>query len=134
MKSTLLFVLLLISYQIHAQDLVYRFDNSITKLPNNAFTNEARKYPKQGDFMVQTFFPMSTEQGDRAALVTIKNVSSGKRFLENSHVMALLADGQRITPFMNADKYAISANDTLTLTLEFGRHNYPIVSLYTSNN
>ncbi|MBD1582596.1 hypothetical protein [Pseudoalteromonas sp. S16_S37] len=134
MKSILLFVLLLISYQIQAQDSVYMFDNSVAKLPSNAFSNEARKYPKEGDFMVHAFFPMSTEQGDRAALVTIKNISSGKRFFENTHVMALLADGQRITPLMNADKYTLGGNETLTLTLEFGRHNYPIVSLYTSND
>ncbi|CAH9049713.1 hypothetical protein PSECIP111951_00008 [Pseudoalteromonas holothuriae] len=134
MKLPILFSLLLLSGFTVAQDPVYTFDSAIAKVPENAFTNNARQYPKNGDFIIQGYYPMSTVKGQRAALVTIKNTSTGKRFFEPEHVMALFADGSRHSPLMGDDKYSLQASETFTLTLEFGRYDYPIVSVYTSNN
>ncbi|BBN83648.1 hypothetical protein PA25_36330 [Pseudoalteromonas sp. A25] len=127
-------VLLFMSVHVQAQERVYTFDNTLTNIPSNAFTNDQRKYPKESDFKVQAYASMSSADGERAALVTIKNTSSGNRFFESPHIMALFADGQRVAPKMSADKYTVGGHDTLTLTLEFGRYNYPIVNVYTSNN
>ncbi|CAM4245237.1 hypothetical protein [Pseudoalteromonas byunsanensis] len=132
MKSYLLSFLLMFSSVSIAQQSIYTFDGNITNIPPSAFVNDSRQYPKISDFSLQAYFPMSSEQGDRAALVTIKNMASGKRFLQAEHVMAVLADGTRHTPITTVNKLALEGQQTVTLTVEFGRHDYPIVSVYTS--
>ncbi|WP_105169889.1 hypothetical protein [Pseudoalteromonas sp. T1lg23B] len=132
MKLYLISFLLAFSCVSIAGQSIYTFDGNITNIPPSAFVNDGRQYPKISDFSVQGYYPMSTEQGDRAALITLKNVASGKRFLQAEHVMAVLADGTRHTPVTTVNKQALEGLQTVTLTLEFGRHDYPIVSVYTS--
>ncbi|MCF6437251.1 hypothetical protein [Pseudoalteromonas sp. MMG022] len=132
MKLFLLPFLLIFSCVSIAQNSIYTFDGSIINIPPSAFVNDARQYPKISDFSLQVYHPMSSEQGDRAALVTIKNMAAGKRFFQAEHVMAVLADGARHTPISTVSKLALEGQQTATLTLEFGRHDYPIVSVYTS--
>jgi hypothetical protein len=134
MKRYFSFLMLLFSSQLLAQQNVYTFDVSVANVPPSAFENETRQYPKSSDFVLQVYHPMSTQEGERAALVTIKNTASGKRFFEAEHVLALLANGERVTPTMAKQKYALEGGESLTVTLEFGKHDYPLISVYTSEN
>ena len=83
--------------------------------------------------MVNSVF-MSSEQGRRVAVVTIRNDASGSRILQAEHIMALFADGRRVAPIALADNIKLEDGEQRSLTLSFGEDNYPILTIFTSNN
>ncbi|MCQ8878804.1 hypothetical protein NQT69_12400 [Pseudoalteromonas shioyasakiensis] len=99
-----------------------------------AFDNEAKIKPKDSDFNVVNAVHMSSEQGSRVAVVTIRNDASGSRILESDHIMALFADGSRRSPFSFPDAIKLDDGEQRSFTLSFGESNYPILTIYTSNN
>ena len=99
-----------------------------------AFDNEAKVKPKDSDFNVVNAVHMSSEQGSRVAVVTIRNDASGSRILESDHIMALFADGSRRSPFSFPDAIKLDDGEQRSFTLSFGESNYPLLTIYTSNN
>jgi limonene-1,2-epoxide hydrolase len=77
---------------------------------------------------------MSTQNGDRAALVVIKNMASGQRILDSKHIVAIIADGTRVFGNLTDAKVKLAGQEQITIKLEFGTFDYPIVSLYTSQS
>lgn len=72
---------------------------------------------------------MSNEQGDRRVTVTLTNRSSGNRIFVSEQIMALFANGDRLSPIET--KITFKGRETQTVTLNFGNHHYPILKVYT---
>ena len=70
---------------------------------------------------------MSNDRGERWALVTFMNQASGQRLLTNEVLVAEFADG--------SERYALNleakleGGETLTRTVFFGYHRFPISAL-----
>lgn len=95
------------------------------------FTNDRGIQPDISDFNVQHYVLMSNEKGDRRAVVTLENRSSGSRIFQSAQLMALMADGRRLSP--QAYKQKFKAGERISMTLSFGSHVDPILKIYTRN-
>lgn len=104
-------------------------DKAITKDIDFQFPNDNNIYPDTSDFKVINYVTMSNEQGDRRVTVTLHNSSSGNRIFVSKQIMALFANGDRISPIER--KVTFKGKETQTITLNFGTHHYPILSVYT---
>ncbi|TMP41038.1 hypothetical protein CWB96_07775 [Pseudoalteromonas citrea] len=117
-----------------AENDVYNFDTIQTLMPASAFENDARIYPKPSEFSIVRAIPMSTQAGERAALVVIKNMASGQRIFDTKHIVAIMADGTRVFGNLTDARVKLAGHEQTTIKLEFGPFDYPIVSLYTSES
>ncbi|MBB1334326.1 hypothetical protein H5154_10615 [Pseudoalteromonas sp. SR44-5] len=123
-----------VSGLVKANDEVLSVDQVALQGMQFSFENDAKVRPKNSDFSVVNSVLMSSEQGRRVAVVTIRNDASGSRILQAEHIMALFADGRRISPMALADNIKLDDGEQRTLTLSFGEDNFPILSIFTSNN
>ena len=101
-------------------------------IPENfelAFPNEQNLKPRKSDFAVVNYALMSNQVGERWAVVTIKNLATGWRMLDRKHLLAIAANGERIMPIDIQQHF--KAGETLTLTINFGEHQFPILSIYS---
>ncbi|MBE0379985.1 hypothetical protein [Pseudoalteromonas prydzensis] len=121
-------------FATQANDEVLSVDQVALQGMPFSFENDAKVRPKNSDFSVVNSVLMSSEQGRRVAVVTIRNDASGSRILQAEHIMALFADGRRVAPMALADNIKLDDGEQRTLTLSFGEDNYPILSIFTSNN
>lgn len=130
MHKIIFSVLLLLSFSIKANETEMLTVDRV--VPNNlelVFPNDRGIKPKPSDFKLVNYVVMSNELGERWAVVTVSNSSTGTRTLENGHLMALFADGQRKIP--KAFKESFSGNETLSITVSFGENKFPILSITT---
>jgi hypothetical protein len=74
---------------------------------------------------------MSNEIGERWSVITLTNLSTGNRNLEHEYLIALFADGNRTNPLEY--KLNFEGKETQTITVSFGEHQFPILSIYSSN-
>lgn len=129
MLKIISWILLATSFVAYSSDEVLSIDRIV---PNNfglAFPNESNIQPEQSDFQVNNFVLMSNEVGERWAVVTLTNLASGSRSLTNKHLMALVANGQRIIPIEFSQNF--KADETLSLTINFGESKFPLLSVYS---
>lgn len=110
-----------------ADENVLMIDQMPDKSVQLAFPNERNIQPKSGDFTVLNYVPMSSEDGDRWAIVTLKNTSSGSRIFESQYLIGLFADGERRAPLEY--KQTLNGGETVSITLAFGRHKFPLLSV-----
>lgn len=94
-----------------------------------AFPNDNNIVPEISDFRVINSILMSSEAGARWAVLTLVNNASGIRTLNNRHLIGLLADGNRIEP--QEFKQSFAANQTMSITLNFGESQFPLLEVYT---
>lgn len=130
MKRTLNFLLnsvTAIALPIAAEENVLMIDQMPDKSVQLAFPNERNIQPKAGDFIVLNYVPMSSEDGDRWAIVTLKNTSSGSRIFESQYLIGLFADGERRAP--SEYKQSLNGSEIVSVTLAFGRHKFPLLSV-----
>ncbi|ACV27101.1 hypothetical protein [Kangiella koreensis] len=104
-------------------------DKAITQDIQFQFPNDNNIHPDTSDFEVINYVTLSNEQGTRKATVTLHNSSSGNRIFVSKQIMALFANGDRLSPIEK--KVTFKGKETQTITLHFGNHSYPILSLYT---
>lgn len=97
-----------------------------------AFPNDDKISPSVSDFELVSFVLMSGDNGERWAALTLKNTSSGTRFLQSTHLLALFANGERKAPLKVKQRFR--GNETLSLNVPFGIHKFPILSVYTAND
>lgn len=103
-----------------------------TRLPAGfelAFPNESNTQPEISDFTIVNFVPMSNEEGERWVVITVTNTASGRRTLNQNHLMALVADGSRIHP--QELSQSILANETLSIVINFGISKFPLLNVYS---
>ena len=105
------------------------FDDHLPDSDQFVFEDQLPGYPKVSDFKIIRFQPMSNPCGDRWALVTLKNISPGTSSIENDHLIALLADGQK-RKAKNLDQ-RVAGNEQISLSVYFGRSTFPIIKVMT---
>ena len=88
-----------------------------------------RLKPKANDFKLLQFAPMSNKIGERWVLITVRNTSTGRRFLRSEYVVATFADGKQSHPIDLEE--SVDAEETFTKTIFFGVSKFPIVLLAT---
>ncbi len=125
---------LLASFNLSANNQVLSVDKVALQGMQFAFDNDAKVEPKNSDFTVINTVLMSSEQGNRVAVVTIRNDASGSRIIENQHLMALFANGGRKSPLSLPDGVKLEDGEQRSFTISFGESDYPILAVYTSNN
>ena len=88
--------------------------------------------PKKGDFEIVNYVLMSNEIGERWSVITLTNLATGNRTLDQEHLLGLFADGSRINPL----KYKLNfeGKETQSITVSFGDHKFPILNIYSSND
>jgi len=128
----LLPVLILISWFAQAEDNeALTVDRAISQNIQLAFPNDYNVDPKRGDFEIVNYVLMSNDVGERWAVITLTNLSSGNREFNNEHLIALFADGSRMSPLQY--KLNFRGRETQSITVSFGEHKFPILSIYSSN-
>ncbi|WP_289106707.1 hypothetical protein [uncultured Pseudoalteromonas sp.] len=127
-----LFLLVLCANVCAAQNNVLNVDRAIPNSMHLSFPNDNNITPKKSDFSIANYVLMSNEIGERWAVITLTNLASGKRELNQEHVLALFADGSRLTP--SEFKLGFNGNQTQSVTVSFAEHTFPILSVYTSND
>ena len=110
-----------------AEEDVLMVDQSIDPKMQLAFPNERNIQPRPGSFQVVNYVPMSSESGERWAIVTLKNMSSGSRIFESQYLLGLFADGDRKEPL--AFKQTLEGGEVVSMTLAFGRHKFPLLNV-----
>ena len=132
MKKYLVLALMVFSSAIQAEDTeVLNVDRSVANNINLSFPNDNNIKPKSGDFEIVNYVLMSNEMGERWSVITLTNLSSGNRDLEQDHLMALFADGSRKSPLQY--KLNFKGKETQSITVSFGEYKFPILSIYSSN-
>ncbi|MGL1956798.1 MAG: hypothetical protein OCD00_05715 [Colwellia sp.] len=130
MRKVIISVFFLLSFSSFANDTeVLTVDRVI---PNNlelAFPNDRGIKPKSSDFELVNYVVMSNEEGERWAVITVRNSSTGGRSFENGHLMALFANGIRKPPL--EFKINFEGNETQSITVSFGENKFPILSIIT---
>ncbi|MDP5136181.1 hypothetical protein ORJ04_09490 [Rheinheimera baltica] len=129
MLKRISWILLACSFGAYANEDVLSVDTIVSNSFDLVFPNESNIQPEQSDFKVNNFILMSNEAGERWVVVTMSNTSSGRRSLTHKHLMAIVADGQRIAPIEFIQSF--KANETLTLTINFGMSKFPLLSVYS---
>ncbi len=134
LKKIVVLSLLTISSQTglasnYAEDDALSIDKAITSDIDFQFPNDNNIYPDTSDFKIVNYVTMSNEQGARRVTVTLLNTSSGNRIFVSKQIMALFANGDRLSPVER--KVTFKGKETQTITLSFGTHHYPILSVYT---
>ena len=102
-------------------------DRTVPNAGSIIFPNDENIKPKSSNFRLLDYVLMSNELGERWAVVTIRNQSSGNRTFEHEQLMALFADGRRKVP--EAFSQHFKASETQSLTISFGKSKFPILHL-----
>jgi hypothetical protein len=126
-KAILILLFLLSSTTFANEKEVLTVDRVISHNIELAFDNDKNEKPKLSEFELVNYIVMSNELGERWAVVTVKNNASGNRILENDHLMALFANGERSNP--TSLKIIFDAKETKSLTVSFGENKFPILSV-----
>jgi len=106
-------------------------DRFISQDVDTFFPNDDEVFPQESDFEIINYLLMSSESGERQALVTLKNTSVGNRIFKNSQILALFADGRRRMPLTNTHDF--EGREIVSLILSFGVSRFPILEIYTKN-
>lgn len=111
------------------RDTTLYFDNPRAAMEGGElhFKERERIEPERSDFRIVDYATMSNEFGERWALVTFRNSSSGDRILKDRQIVATLASGQRVYA-QNLDE-RVGGNEMYTQAVYFGIHKFPIVRL-----
>nr|WP_231615045.1 hypothetical protein [Pseudoalteromonas sp. SWN166] len=110
---------------------VLNVDRAIPSSIHLSFPNDNNITPKKSDFTILNYVLMSNNEGERWAVITLNNLSSGNRELNQDHILALFADGSRLTPI--EFKLGFKGSETQSVTVSFAEHKFPILSVYSSN-
>ncbi|MCL1123777.1 hypothetical protein [Shewanella surugensis] len=94
-----------------------------------AFPNVDNIKPDMSDFGIQSYVLMSNDLGERWAVLTIKNEASGRRTLNQEHLLAILANGDHIFP--KAFYQTFNGNETISVTIAFGKSKFPVLAIYS---
>lgn len=131
MYKLIISMCLIITFNATAND-VLNVDRFVTKNVEFSFPNNKNIRAKASDFLLDNYVIMSNELGDRWAVLTLTNTSNGRRILEQDHVLALFANGDRANPIefrLNFD-----GNETQSITVAFGENKFPLLSISTRVN
>lgn len=129
MGKRIIGLIFLFSFSVFADDSVLSVDRAISNNIELAFPNDSNIQPALSDFEVINFILLSNEAGERWAVVTFKNLSSGRRTVTEKHVLALLANGSRVNPSEFTE--AFGGKEVKSVTISFSDSKFPILSVYS---
>jgi len=109
-------------------DKALHIDQQVPPQTVLAFPNDDKIRPEVSGFEIVDTVLMSSEYGQRWAVLTLRNPSTGTRIFEQKYVMALLADGRRLQPQPISETF--EGGESLSLTLNFGVQQFPILRIY----
>lgn len=125
-------VLLLISVPVVAENGAFlSLDRSLPGDFEEFFPNDENIFPEESDFQVVNFLLLSSDSGERQALVTLENLSISNRIFRDEHIMCLFADGERRTPL--EFKRSFKGREVVSVALSFGVSRFPLLGVYTNN-
>ena len=123
---------LTVSYaESYSHDEALTVDEPISETVNLKFTDENMLMPKVSEFEVLSSILMSNISGMRWATVTIKNTSPHQRLLDNKHIIAIFADGEKRNP--TQVNYIFSGQEEITMAINFGKSKFPILRVEVRN-
>ena len=112
---------------VDVADTTLKFENSPFKNVELRCSHKEDIRPTKSDFELVDYAVMSSEIGDRFALLTVSNKSSGQRIFNQSHIVAVLGDCSRKHPYSFERKFL--GNEDITLTVQFGLSRFPLVKI-----
>ena len=86
-----------------------------------------RLKPRANDFELIHYAPMSNKKGERWVLITVKNTSTGRRFLKSEHIVATFVNEEQINPIDLNE--SVDGGKVFSKTIFFGVNKFPIVML-----
>ncbi|KAF7782039.1 hypothetical protein PRUB_b1442 [Pseudoalteromonas rubra] len=128
-------LMMLVSVSAVADDLKpYRFDSMQMNLGALFFDRADRMKPAKSDFKVNRSVAMSNDDGHRAVILSLENLSSGRRILEPEQLMVIYADGTALRVNALPEKILLEGYEKRNFTLELGVNDYPVVAVVAANN
>ncbi len=112
-----------------SEDTIFRFDENTPDFSGFSFNIDKSEQlePTSNDFELIHFAPMSNKIGERGGLLTVRNTSSGRRYLKSEYVVATFANADQANPIDLNE--IVDPGEVYTLTINFGVHKYPIVMI-----
>ena len=126
-KAWILMLVILSSSVLANTENVINVDRAIPNSLHLAFPNDANITPKKGDFNVLNYILMSNNEGERWAVITLTNLSTGNRELNEDHLLALFADGTRLAPL--AFTLSFKGNETQSVTVSFAEYKLSLIHI-----
>ncbi|WP_240225024.1 hypothetical protein [Rheinheimera hassiensis] len=83
--------------------------------------------PKRSALILENYALMAANNGERVALVTLRNGASGQRIYNQEHIVAVLGDCSRVLP--NAFELRLDAREQRSLQIYFGKQQQPVLQL-----
>jgi len=129
--KSIIAVIILLSFTSQASETeALTVDRSVVNNLELAFPNDKNVKPELSEFELINYVLMSNESGERWAVITLKNSSSGSRVLNQKHLMALFANGRRKSP--GELKLNFEAQEIQSITVSFGTSEFPILAISSS--
>jgi len=105
------------------------FDRPIAKELPIEFQVEEDLYPTRGEFKIVDFAFLSSESGDRWAMVILQNQARDSRTFTEDHLIGFFADGRHRKPLRLRE--SVEGSKTETIMIPFGVSDTPLVKLLT---
>jgi len=126
------FIFPLISFAVEKnvnKDNILLFDENTPRQDTFSFDIEEseRLKPRANDFELIHYAPMSNKKGERWVLITVKNTSTGRRFLKSEHIVATFVNEEQINP--RDLNESVDGGDVFSKTIFFGVTKFPIIML-----
>ena len=115
---------------IESEDIL-SIDKPAMSVSDLYFPDSEDIQPDKSDFKILSTILLSSKSGKRVATITFKNMSSGQRILTSKQILAVFANGHKKSPL--TIKQTFSGNQKISLKLNFGLSNFPILAVYTRN-
>ncbi|MFC0119123.1 hypothetical protein [Pseudoalteromonas xiamenensis] len=129
MRIGYLLCLLCFSTMLKASEEALSVDQVVPKNVELAFPNPNNIQADISDFDVLSLVLMSNEEGERWAVVTVENTSTGRRTLTQKHLLGLFANGERRAPL--DFKQILNGREIMSLTIGFGESKFPLLGVYS---
>ncbi|BFM14763.1 hypothetical protein R50073_09460 [Maricurvus nonylphenolicus] len=96
------------------------------------FCEEDILTPDKSDFDIVDYDLMSSEGGERYAIINIENTSSGQRILRRENLVAVFANCTSRYP--EVLDQTLSGNEMLTKSIYFGKNKFPIIKVISNSD
>ena len=111
-------------------DTVLRFDTPVQIDGDARFDRDSPLQPSASSFRIREANTLSSDSGERWALVTLENSDGGKRILQDNYLVAEFANGERRHPTGLEGSFA--AGEQQRKMVFFGYHRFPILRIFTA--
>jgi len=109
---------------------VLRFDTPVQIDGDARFDRDSPLQPSASSFRIREANTLSSDSGERWALVTLENSDGGKRILQNNYLVAEFANGERRHPTGLEGSFA--PGEQQRKMVFFGYHRFPILRIFTT--